>query len=128
MTKQPFPDCKSFKEQGLSKTRLYEVVIKGHSKFNVGDILEWVKDEDACPIFRRLSDGKVHSCFLYRLAYADDPVKPSKRIWSTQLGSSDGIIIHSDGTITIDGIKYTEDELKTLYGKMSAVMKKLTNK
>jgi len=69
---QPFPAGKTFKELKLDPTRKFVVVKEGDS-LNKGDILvllHFVSSQ--APIFKRLSDGVKHSCWLSNLAYADE--------------------------------------------------------
>lgn len=72
MTFQP---NKTLKELNIDTSRRFVVMDDdNHRLFKNGDILEWEKDDDCLPCFKRISDGNVAYCELYRLDYYN-PIK-----------------------------------------------------
>ena len=70
----PFPKNKTFSELNLDPNRKFIVVEGCKMIFITGDIVELYKDDDSeLPYFKRISDGRVSDCYLYRLEYYDEP-------------------------------------------------------
>jgi hypothetical protein len=70
---QAFPKGKTIKELGLDTSREF-VVLNPNLTLKEGDRLRLEKDDDSeCPYFLVIKRFKVVSCFLYRLAYAEEP-------------------------------------------------------